>query len=198
MSKQGLLVCISSPSGGGKTTVCQALLDRREDYIFSVSCTTRSPRGNEIDGKDYHFLSKAEFKKKIQNGELAEYEQVHGHYYGTLKSTVASALEQGKVLLVDIDVKGAITLKQEYEELCLTVFLAPPDEEVLRDRLRNRGTESDESMATRMQRLEMEMHHQDKFDRSIINRTLDDTVREAEAIIEQKRKELTEDMIHGA
>lgn len=198
MSKLGLLVCVSSPSGGGKTTVCHALREHREDYLFSVSCTTRSPRGNEIEGEDYHFLSPAEFEEKIRNGDLAEYEEVHGHYYGTLRSTVMSALEHGKVLLVDIDVKGAMSLKREYEEMCLTVFLAPPDEMVLRERLRSRGTESDEDMATRMQRLEMEMSYKDKFDRVVINSDLDKTVRTVENFIEQKRKEVTEDMIHGA
>lgn len=191
-------MCISSPSGGGKTTVCKALLKRREEYTFSVSCTTRPPREHERDGQDYYFLSRSEFEQKIEAGEFAEFEEVHGHYYGTLKSSVNAALEQGEVLLVDIDVKGANSLKQLYGRRCFTIFLAPPDVKALKERLRNRGTESDESMALRLKRLDMEMSYGEKFDVTVVNKDLHTTVTTAEKIIEQKRKELTEEMIHGA
>ncbi len=190
-------MCISSPSGGGKTTICKALLKRRKEYTFSVSCTTRPQREHERDGQEYYFLSRPEFEQKIAAGELAEYEEVHGHYYGTLKSSVKAALEQGAVLLVDIDVKGAMSLKQLYARQCVTIFLVPPDVKALRERLRNRGTESDESMELRLKRLDMEMSYGEKFDETVVNEDLPATVTTVEKIIEQKRKELTEEMIHG-
>jgi len=198
LNRAGLLVCISSPSGGGKTTICKELLNHHKEYTFSISCTTRPPRESEQDGKDYYFLSRPEFEQKIAAGELAEYEKVHGHYYGTLRSEVKRALEQGEVLLVDIDVKGAMSLKQLYGRQCFTIFLAPPDVQALKERLRNRGTESEKSMARRLKRLDMEMSYGKQFDCTVVNEELDTTVSAVEKIIEQKRQALTEEMIHGA
>jgi len=198
LNKAGILACISSPSGGGKTTVCRRLVAHREEYRFSISCTTRPPRGEETDGVDYYFLSREAFRQKIQAGDLAEYQEVHGHYYGTLKAAIQEALHQGQVLLADIDVKGALNLKQHYGERCLTIFLKPPSLEVLKQRLRDRGTESEERRQARMERLELEMSYGKKFDRVITNNRLDETVGQVEHIIEQKREVITEEFIHGS
>lgn len=193
-----MLVCIASPSGGGKTTVCHKLLERHPDFEFSVSCTTRNPRHHETEGVDYHFLSREEFELRIRNGELAEYEEVHGHLYGTLKSTVDDALSSGRVLLVDIDVKGALRLKSSYDGQCLTIFLQPPDLEVLKDRLRQRNTESEQEYETRLRRIEMERTHGKQFDVEIINDSLEETVQEVEQEIQETRTRLTEDMNYGS
>jgi len=197
LSKTGLLVCLASPSGGGKTTVAHKLLDRNADYEFSVSCTTREKRSNEEDGVDYHFVSLAEFEKKIQNGELAEYEQVHGDYYGTLKSAVENALEEHNVLLVDIDVKGATRLKELYQDRCLTIFINPPSMEELEKRLINRGTETEKSFQIRMERISLEMQYGEQFDRQVVNDNLEQTVEKIESIIESERKVTAEEKIHG-
>lgn len=197
MSKSGLLVCLAAPSGGGKTTVAHQLLDRNEDYEFSVSCTTRNKRSNEKDGVDYHFISLEEFEEKIKNGELAEYEQVHSDYYGTLKSAVEHALQQQKVLLVDIDVKGASRLKELYRDQCLTIFINPPSMEELKKRLINRGTESEKSFQIRMERISLEMQYGKQFDRQVVNDDLEQTVEKIEKIIESERKVTAEEKING-
>jgi len=198
LNKAGILVCVSSPSGGGKTTVCRRLLEQHQDYMFSISCTTRPPRRHERDGIDYYFLSSEEFERRIREGKLAEYQEVHGHYYGTMKSAIEQALDQGQVLLADIDVKGALTLKHQYSEICLTIFLTPPSLDVLKKRLRERGTESKGSVQTRMERLALEMSYGKKFDVEILNDRLDETVEQVKHIIEQKREEITEEYIHGS
>jgi len=197
-NKSGLLVCFASPSGGGKTTVCHALLDRHEDYKFSVSCTTREPRPNESDGKDYYFLTRDEFEEKITVGAFAEYEEVHGSYYGTLHSAVRAALENQQVLLVDIDVKGAMSLKEQYGEQCLTIFIKPPSIDVLKKRLISRGTETESSFERRVHRISMEMELGKHFDQQVINNTLDDTIDEVETIIENKRTRVMEAMSNGS
>jgi len=188
LNKRGLLVCLASPSGGGKTTIARRLLDRHDDYEFSVSCTTREKRSNETDGRDYHFLSVEEFEQKIDAGELAEYEKVHQDYYGTLRSTVEEAVENGKVLLNDIDVKGALSLKSAYPDKCLTIFIKPPSIEELKRRLIERGTETEKSFQIRMDRISLEMEYGEQFDRQVVNDQLDDTVEEVGKIIESQRK----------
>ena len=193
MNKPGLLVCLSSPSGGGKTTICHRLIDENQDYQFSVSCTTRPRREHEVDGVDYHFMDKAEFRNQIESDNLAEYEEVHGNFYGTLKSAVRDALGRQQVLMVDIDVKGALSLKKLYEDLCLTIFIQPPSMEVLKERLVGRGTETESTFNTRMKRINLEMEYREQFDKVVINNALDDAVREVNALIENKRLTLMED-----
>lgn len=197
MNKRGLLVCLAAPSGGGKTTVAHKILDRNDDYEFSVSCTTREKRPNEEDGVDYHFVSLEEFEEKIKNGELAEFEQVHSDYYGTLKSAVENAFDHQKVLLVDIDVKGATRLKELYQNQCLTIFLNPPNIEELKKRLINRGTETEKSFQIRMERISLEMQYGEQFDRQVVNDDLEQTVDKIERIIESERKVTVEEEING-
>lgn len=193
MNKPGLLVCFASPSGGGKTTLCHRLLEKHHDYKFSVSSTTRLPRDYETDGKDYHFVTHREFKQQIRDGELAEYEEVHGELYGTTHAAIQSALTEGKVLLVDIDVKGAMTLKDQYQDQCVTIFIQPPSLDVLKQRLIARGTEDEDSVQKRLHRLSLEMEYGKQFDFEVINDTINKTVSEIETIIEQHRTQLMEE-----
>ncbi len=152
--RQGILFVISAPSGTGKTTLCENLR-ATPDFIYSVSCTTRAPRAGEVDGTDYHFLTREEFQDKIKRGEMLEHAVVHGHYYGTLKATVKEALTHGTDVLLDIDVQGAATIRATDDEMLrgslVDVFIMPPTIEELEKRLRKRGTESEEQVMLRLQ-----------------------------------------------
>lgn len=152
--KHGILFVISAPSGTGKTTLCENLRST-PDFIYSVSCTTRTPRPGEVNGVDYHFLAKDEFLHRIEHGEMLEYALVHGNYYGTLKSNVKDALAAGTDVLLDIDVQGATTIRQTDDEMLrdslVDVFIMPPTLEELEKRLRKRGTESEEQVQMRLQ-----------------------------------------------
>jgi guanylate kinase len=151
--RQGILFVVSAPSGTGKTTLCENLR-ATPDFIYSVSCTTRAPRPGEIDGTDYHFLTREAFRLKIERGEMLEYAQVHDHYYGTLKATVKEALAQGTDVLLDIDVQGAATIRKNDDALVrgslVDVFIMPPTLEELEKRLRKRGTETEEQLQQRL------------------------------------------------
>jgi guanylate kinase len=151
--RQGILFVISAPSGTGKTTLCENLR-ATPDFIYSVSCTTRAPRAGEVDGTDYHFLSRDAFLGKIERGEMLEYAQVHGNYYGTLKATVKEALTHGTDVLLDIDVQGATTIRKTDDAMLrsslVDVFIMPPTLEELEKRLRKRGTETEEQVQQRL------------------------------------------------
>ncbi|MCF7886325.1 MAG: guanylate kinase [Candidatus Marinimicrobia bacterium] len=186
MNKKGLLIPISAPSGTGKTTVCRELMQKSEDYVFSISCTTRQPRKNEKNGKDYYFISEAKFKSYIQEDKLAEWEQVFDNFYGTLKSTLEDALAQGQLMLLDIDVKGALNIKKLYPERSFTIFLEPPSLEELKKRLTSRGTENGETIKKRNLRINEEMKFRDHFDFTIINDDLEETVNKIHETIKEK------------
>ncbi len=179
------LIVLSAPSGAGKTTVARHLLDRFGQLAFSVSATTRPKRPNEIHGTDYFFLSREEFKNRISTGDLIEYEEIFGNYYGTLKSVVQGALERGEFLIFDVDVKGALSLQKYFPEETLLLFVAPPDMKTLEERLRMRRTESDEQVKLRLDRAEMEMGHKESFDKVLINTELQHTLKSATEIVEQ-------------
>ena len=151
--RQGILFVISAPSGTGKSTLCENLR-ATPDFIYSISCTTRPPRKGEEDGVDYHFLSREDFLRRIERGEMLEYALVHDNYYGTLKATVKEALEQGTDVLLDIDVQGAATIRETDEAMVrdslVDVFIMPPTIEELEKRLRKRGTETEEQMQRRL------------------------------------------------
>jgi guanylate kinase len=151
--RQGILFVISAPSGTGKTTLCENLR-ATPDFIYSVSCTTRAPRKGEENDVDYHFLTRDDFMHRIERGEMLEYALVHGHYYGTLKSTVKDALEQGTDVLLDIDVQGAMSIRKTNDamvrESLVDVFIMPPTIEELERRLRKRGTETEDQVQLRL------------------------------------------------
>jgi len=146
----GLLLVLSAPSGAGKTTLARRLMAREPDARFSISATTRAPRGQERDGVDYHFVSRARFEGMVAAGELAEWAEVHGNRYGTLKSTVEQALAAGRIALFDIDVQGGERIQACWPRQAVTVLVLPPSMAELERRLRGRGTDSDEQVARRL------------------------------------------------
>lgn len=158
--RKGILFILSAPSGGGKSTLYQGLR-ATPDFAYSISCTTRKPRTGEVDGEHYHFISHAEFERRIADGDFLEYAEVHGHYYGTPRSLVLDQLRAGVDVLVDIDVQGAATIRAnphpEIADALVDVFLMPPCLEELRRRLEQRGTETPDQLALRLKNAEMEM-----------------------------------------
>lgn len=183
--KRGKLIVISAPSGCGKTTIAHEILKQHPSTEFSVSATTRKKRNGEIDGKDYYFLTKEEFDKRIRNGELVEYEEIYGNYYGTLKSVVEKALRGGRVILFDIDVNGGLTIKKKYPDDAVLIFIKPPSMEVLKQRLMNRHTEDAETVQKRLERVPMELEKGKAYDYSVVNDDLQKTVQEVEAIVKK-------------
>ena len=168
------LVVISAPSGAGKTTLCQRLLkDFPDQLTLSISSTTRAPRGQEQDGREYHFLTREEFEKQMSQNLFAEWAKVHGNYYGTSRAVVEAAFKRGLSVLLDIDVQGASSLHKSFPGRCLRIFISPPDLKTLEARLRARGTESEESLAKRMRNAEAEMARAVEFDAVILNDELD-------------------------
>ena len=180
------LFAISGPSGTGKTTLCRGLQKILPEVSFSVSCTTRNKRFNEIDGQDYYFISIEEFTEYISNNKFIEYETVHGDYYGTLKKTVEDSILNKKLLLLEVDVKGAKTIKCLYPDNLVTIFILPPSLDNLQNRLINRGTDSDTRIKKRLTRLELELKEKDWFDYHIINNEIENATREFITIIEKQ------------
>jgi guanylate kinase len=185
----GILIVISSPSGGGKTTVIREVRKRRPELGYSVSCTTRDPRPGEVDGENYIFLSESEFLRRLKLGDFLEWEYVHGYRYGTLKDTVAQALKRGESLLFDIDVHGAKSLRRAFPDDSLLIFLDPPDIETLRQRLILRAEDTPEEIEKRLKRLEMEMQEGRDFEVILVNNVLEDTVTEVIAAIDRKLRD---------
>ncbi len=181
MKKQ--LIVLSAPSGSGKTTVARHLLTKFPALEFSVSATTRGIRPNEVDARDYHFLTRDDFRAAIERGDLIEYEEIFGNYYGTLRSQVQAALDRGAHVVFDVDVKGALSLLHAFPDDTLLIFIAPPSLEVLEERLRERHTETDDQISLRMARAEMEMGHRGEFAEVIVNDVLTETLTRAEAIV---------------
>ena len=166
------IITISAPSGSGKTTLCKALRKVREDILWSVSFTTREPRKNERNGLDYHFVSKNEFKQRIKKKDFIEWQNVHGNYYGTSRITLKNAIKENKILLFEVDVKGALSLKENNPENTFTIFILPPSLEDLRLRLIKRGSDTKERIGIRLNRFKEEMKYKDFFDFVIINKNL--------------------------
>lgn len=182
---KGLLVIISSPSGGGKTSIIQKILKRNpERYVYSISATTRKPRPGEIDGKDYFFLNEKQFRKDIENNLFLEWENVHGYLYGTPKNYIEKCVDDGKYVLLDLDVNGALEVAQNYPEKTITIFISPPSIEQLIERLRNRKTDSAGEINRRLERIPMEMEKAKQFDHVVINDQLDKTVGQVVQFIE--------------
>lgn len=183
----GRIFIISAPSGTGKTTLCRAVCRRMPDLAYSVSYTTRPPRAGEIDGRDYHFISIPEFLKGIETGRWVEWAKVHGNYYGTSAHDLDAWRSAGRDVLLDIDVKGAMRIREQYPD-CIMIFISPPSLSVLEERLRNRGTDTPETIAIRLRNAEKEMAASGSYDHVIVNRVLKDAVNELETIIRSARR----------
>lgn len=182
---KGKIIVISAPSGCGKSTIIGKILDKNEfDLTFSVSATNRNPRPGEEHGVSYYFLSTEEFQDAVTNGRFIEWEEVYpGRYYGTLASEVDRLVEEGRNVILDIDVKGALNVKRLYGESARTIFIEPPTIDELRRRLEGRGTDTPERIATRVARAQFELSLAPEFDTRVINDDLDAAVAETEAII---------------
>ncbi len=179
------LIIFTAPSGAGKTTIVRHLLQKfSEEMAFSVSATTRVRRSYEEEGKDYYFMSVPAFQQLIAEGAFAEWVEVYEEqYYGTLKREIARIWLSGKHILFDIDVKGALALKEQYPQEALTIFIEPPSKEVLFDRLRKRQTESEESLQRRFARVSEELAYANKFDIILVNNVLAEALENAEKIV---------------
>lgn len=178
----GKLIIFSAPSGAGKTTLVKHLLQTFADLKFSISCATRNKRINEIDGKDYYFISLEEFKQKIENQEFAEWEEVYpNHFYGTLNAEIERIWSEGKHVIFDIDVQGGLNLKKKFGDRALAFFVQPPTIEELARRLTARNTDSEEKLKMRIAKAADELKFAPKFDYVLINDNLDDAKSEIEA-----------------
>jgi guanylate kinase len=188
-----LLVLISAPSGGGKTTLCQQLLAARPQMTRAVTCTTRPPREGERDGVDYHFLDAASFLRRVQAGDFLEHATVYGHRYGTLKIEVVSKLRQGRDVLLNVDVQGAATIREKAEDdaelkrALVTVFLTPPSMAIVEERLRKRGTDSPAVIQTRLSVARQEIAQWNHFDYLLLSASIQEDLRRMLAIVEAEK-----------
>jgi guanylate kinase len=176
-------IILSSPSGGGKTTIARHLLERRRDVGYSVSCTTRAPRPREVHGKDYYFLTRDEFIQRRLAGDFAESAEVHGNLYGTLRSEVARVLGNGQHVMMDIDVQGARQIREAFPS-SVTVFVLPPSGEVLLERLRKRKTESPQQLVSRLNSALQELRAVEEYEYVVVNDDLDHAIQSVGAILD--------------
>jgi guanylate kinase len=186
----GKALIFSAPSGSGKTTIVKHLLKTNPELGFSISASTRDKRGRtEINGKDYYFLTPDQFKEKIDKNEFIEWEEVYeGNFYGTLKSEIERIWKSGKDVIFDVDVKGALNLKNYFGDKALAIFVKAPSLEVLKARLHDRGTESPESLSRRLFKANFEMSFQDRFDVVLVNEELEKSLKEAQSIYDNFKK----------
>src|ERR1700744_922273 len=186
MTKEGKLIIFSAPSGAGKTTIVHHLLKKFPELEFSVSATTRKPRGDEQPGKDYYFISKEEFLHRIAKKEFVEFEEVYsGTFYGTLRTEIERIWKNGKTVIFDIDVEGGLHLKRKYGKAALAIFVQPPSLEVLKERLAGRGTDSDEKLHERFIKAEKELNYAPQFDIILKNHDLQTACVEAENLVKE-------------
>lgn len=182
---RGLLIVISGPSGAGKGTICKALLERN-DYWISVSATTRKPRQGEIEGINYCFVDREEFQKKIELEDFLEYAEVYGNFYGTPKSKVEEMLDKGIDVILEIDIQGALRVKEKVSE-GVFIFILPPSMEELKQRIINRGSETQESLMTRFKSAYQEINYISKYNYAVVNDKVNDAVKKIESILVAER-----------
>jgi len=183
----GKVIIFSAPSGAGKSTIISHLLKLHPEFEFSISATSRDPRGSEKDGVEYYFIDAPKFRELISQGEFVEYEEVYtDRFYGTLKSEVSRIWDKGHVILFDVDVKGGVNLKKYFGQAAVSILICPPSIEILSQRLRGRGTDSEEAICERLAKAESELEFAEgKFDRKVINDNLDDAFIQAESIVDE-------------
>ena len=179
---RGLLIVISGPSGAGKGTICKSFMDRNKNVALSVSATTRDPRNGEVEGINYHFMSKDQFKEKIKANDFLEYAEVYDNYYGTPKSNIEEILESGKDVILEIDIQGALKVKENTEE-GVFIFILPPSMEELKQRIIKRGSETPESLMKRFKSAYKEINYISKYNYAVVNDTVEIAVEKLEAII---------------
>ncbi|MBC8197705.1 MAG: guanylate kinase [Candidatus Marinimicrobia bacterium] len=188
---EGKLIVLSAPSGTGKTSVCKELLKRNPNWTFSISVTTREPREGEVDGIDYIFMEDEKFKHMAHFGDFIEWEWVHGNKYGTLMSTLDDSLDEGKIMLLDIDVKGGKSITEEFPDEVISIFIEPPGDnitekkEVLEERLKLRANTPITLIKKRLKRLDLELEYKDNFQHHFINYDLEETTNDIENIIKE-------------
>ena len=185
MKTKPLFIVMSAPSGCGKSTLIDMLLQEYHDIVYSISCTTRAPRGEERDGVEYYFITARKFRSLIRKDAFIEYEEVYkDRFYGTLKSEVDRIWAKGHVIIFDVDVKGGVNLKKYFGDDAMSVLILPPSMEVLEQRLRGRGTDSEEAIRERLAKAASEIEFATgKFDRDLVNDKLEDTFAESEALV---------------
>ena len=197
-NNRGLLIVISGPSGAGKGTICKALLEKRDDLFISVSATTRSPRAGEVDGINYHFLTKEDFISRVESNDFLEYAEVHGNMYGTPKFKVEEMLAEGKNVILEIEIQGALKIKDILPET-LFIFILPPSMNELKKRLINRKTDSKEKIISRFKRAYQEINEVTKYNYVVINDDLEDATNKVNSILvsERLRVDRIEDVYLG-
>ncbi|WP_027634162.1 guanylate kinase [Clostridium hydrogeniformans] len=179
--KKGVLIVISGPSGAGKGTICKELLNRHNFYL-SISATTRSPRIGEVEGVNYYFKTREEFLEKIEEGDFLEYAEVYGNLYGTPKSKVQSMIDEGKDVILEIDIQGALKVKENVSE-GVFIFILPPSMEELKQRIIKRGSETEESLMTRFKSAYQEINYISKYNYAVVNDTVEEAVKKIESIL---------------
>jgi guanylate kinase len=179
---KGALIVISAPSGAGKTTLCHMLIKELPSAEFSISVTSRQPRAGEVDGRDYVFVNEEDFKKRVKEGRMLEWAQVHGNYYGTSKKFVETRLNKGLYVILDIDVQGGLQVKEKFPEAIL-IFVLPPSMEELKNRLKNRKQDSSGEIKKRLKNSYEEMNYLSKYDYLVINDNLTEALKDIKAII---------------
>lgn len=187
MSSKGVILVFSAASGAGKSTILDALVERMSNLVYSISATTRKPRGKEKDGVEYYFMTRTSFEKKVEEGGFVEWAEVHGNLYGTPKDKVDALLAEGKTVLMDIDVQGKSLIDKVYPD-AKGVYIEAPSMEELEQRLRSRGTDSDEAIAIRLENAVKENEYarfEGKYDYFVVNDKLEDTIGKVERIVEQ-------------
>jgi guanylate kinase len=182
LDKKGAIIALSAPSGTGKTSIVKRIINQIPELVFSVSATTRKKRENERNGIDYFFISETEFEEKINKSEFVEWEKVYDYYYGTFKSVIEENISKGKSVILEVDVKGALSIKKIYPEAHL-IYVIPPSRNELIRRLKNRKTENDTDLKKRLERAIMELSIKDKFDYFVVNKDLEKAISDTKSLI---------------